>query len=545
MEAKENGARLTELKAVFKNGIAKVKVKLRPESDDDLKVWRDKLSGVKDGTFTYTFGGNNDTSDKDKKASIAEAIVQNSKDELAKDKKFAKTDTVAAALSKSSYNKGDTVTFDAFKSVEELWWIHAKCTGKEEIEADFLKKDGKYFKIEKRKDIIFPLLVKPRNDIKGSNKGSYWAANKANQTNFGVSRGGGRLHAARDLETNPKETVIAICDGVVLEAKAFYLGTDQVTVHHKTKDGREFIVRYGELDSDSLKVKKGDAVYQKQPLGKTGKMTGITRFMIHFELYTGKEGFEVVNYRLSQDNNPPYYRRKDLIDPLDILQEGYRNTFEESVGESKWAHSDFGNLLAQHESGDNYNKCNKTKGGYEVINDITVVEQTIKEMQKRQSDRSVFAIGRYQLIPKTLSSAICSLGLDIEANMNEEMQDRIFDEYLIKIKRPKIIAYLEGSGSIEDAMYAAAMEWACVGVEKGKQISDKIEKDKDGNIISKTIRYAKGGESYYAGDGFNKASIAPDDLKKALENSKKKTINNLYNEKVNLGDNDNFICSFM
>jgi predicted chitinase len=112
-----------------------------------LKAWRDKLSGVKDGSFTYTFGGNNDTSDKDKKASIAEAIVQNSKDELAKDKKFAKTDTVAAALSKSSYNKGDTVTFDAFKSVEELWWIHAECTGKEEIEADFLKKDGKYFKI--------------------------------------------------------------------------------------------------------------------------------------------------------------------------------------------------------------------------------------------------------------------------------------------------------------------------------------------------------------------------------------------------------------
>jgi hypothetical protein len=32
--------------------------------------------------------------------------------------------------------------------VEELWWIHAECTGKEEIEADFLKKDGKYFEIE-------------------------------------------------------------------------------------------------------------------------------------------------------------------------------------------------------------------------------------------------------------------------------------------------------------------------------------------------------------------------------------------------------------
>lgn len=86
------------------------------------------------------------------------------------------------------------------------------------------------------------------------------------------------------------------------------------------------------------------------------------------------------------------------------------------------------------------------------------------------------------------------------------MQDRIFDEYLIVTKRPDIIAYLEGNGSVNDAMYAAAKEWASIGVEKGKTISKG--------------RIAKGGESYYAGDGLNKAHITPEQIKNALINSK-------------------------
>lgn len=68
----------------------------------------------------------------------------------------------------------------------------------------------------------------------------------------------------------------------------------------------------------------------------------------------------------------------------------------------KWSHSDFGNLIAQNESSDDYNKCNKTKGGLKVINDVEVVNLTIKEIQQKQTDRDVFAVGRYQLIPNTL-----------------------------------------------------------------------------------------------------------------------------------------------
>jgi len=186
----------------------------------------------------------------------------------------------------------------------------------------------------------------------------------------------------------------------------------------------------------------------------------------------------------------------------------------------KWSHSEFGNLIAMKESNDNYNICNQTKGGLKVIYNVKVTELTIKEIQKKQKDRDVFAVGRYQLIPNTVNSAVTSLGLDIDQKLDEEMQDKIFDEYLIKVKRPKIIAYLEGSGSVEDAMYSAAQEWASIGVEKGKPISDKVVKNKKGKVISRIKRYAKGGESYYAGDGLNKAHITPEQIKNALTNSK-------------------------
>nr|AIW81374.1 putative protein VgrG [uncultured bacterium TB306_p] len=186
----------------------------------------------------------------------------------------------------------------------------------------------------------------------------------------------------------------------------------------------------------------------------------------------------------------------------------------------KWSHSEFGNLIAKEESGNNYNICNQTKGGLKVISNIKVIETSIKVLQKKQGDRDVFAIGRYQLIPDTFNAAISSLNLDVNDNLDKDMQDKIFDEYLIKVKRPKIIAYLEGNGTVEDAMYATAQEWASVGVEKGKRISDKKIKDKNGKVVSVIKRYAKGGESYYAGDGFNKSHISPEQIKQALINAK-------------------------
>ncbi len=182
------------------------------------------------------------------------------------------------------------------------------------------------------------------------------------------------------------------------------------------------------------------------------------------------------------------------------------------------AHSEFGNLIARHESADNYNICNCTKGGLRVVRDLQVVEMSIRQIQQKQANREIFAVGRYQLIPTTLESAVLSLGLDRSALLDAEMQDRIFECYLIKVKRPEICRYFAGAGTVEEAMYAAAKEWASIGVERGRRISDK--RVQSGGVVSYIKRYAEGGESYYAGDGLNKAHISPLQIREAFIKSK-------------------------
>jgi len=204
-------------------------------------------------------------------------------------------------------------------------------------------------KEDKEKLIIFPLLVKPENDKENKwGKTRNWTAKQgANMTTFNAGRDHGkRKHAARDLYTNPLEPVVAIADGIVLEVRAFYCQTNQVSIRHTLKDGRDFIIRYGELDPKSIKVKKGDEVTQKQELGKTGKLLKYVKktnkyvplmkigndivFMLHFEHFTGSYGFDVDKSPLSNDTKP-YSRRGDLIDSLAILQEGYKNSFGKKI----------------------------------------------------------------------------------------------------------------------------------------------------------------------------------------------------------------------
>ena len=191
---------------------------------------------------------------------------------------------------------------------------------------------------EDKKMIIFPLLVKPNNDIEKLHCKYYWGApQKSNQAAFNSNRSNGkRKHAGRDLYTDPFTTIVAICDGVVLEiTNNFVDGTGAITILHEVKDGRRFIVRYGEVENSHILVKKGQSVEQGQELAKTGWLRtlykkvvpGYDIYMLHFELYTGKIDIDL-STPLS-NSTPPFRRREDLIDPLEILKEGYKNTFGE------------------------------------------------------------------------------------------------------------------------------------------------------------------------------------------------------------------------
>ena len=130
---------------------------------------------------------------------------------------------------------------------------------------------------------------------------------------------------------------LQICGGIVLDVStSFADGTGAVTILHTTNDGRKFIIRYGEVENDTVLVKKDDILEQRDVIGKTGWLrtwykgvvSGYEVYMLHFEYYTGEQGFDIKS-SLSNGSSP-FRRRSDLADGLSILQEGYRNTFEES-----------------------------------------------------------------------------------------------------------------------------------------------------------------------------------------------------------------------
>ena len=52
--------------------------------------------------------------------------------------------------------------------------------------------------------------------------------------------------------------------------------------------------------------------------------------MLHFEYFTNGADTKN-NFTVKNDPNNQFKRRKDLADPIEILKEGYKNTFGETL----------------------------------------------------------------------------------------------------------------------------------------------------------------------------------------------------------------------
>ncbi|WP_456311788.1 peptidoglycan DD-metalloendopeptidase family protein [Pseudomonas shirazensis] len=157
LEGKEDGAELTILKATVENNLAKVKIKLRPKADEDLKKWKEKLlKGKKDESYSYTFKSETKIDDDNKKQ-FAAIILNNAKEGKKGNTKIAagKTayvDDVEKALKSKIYGSGDIFSFDTYKAQAENLWLKAECQGDTvKHEGEFLKRDGEYFVIGKGK----------------------------------------------------------------------------------------------------------------------------------------------------------------------------------------------------------------------------------------------------------------------------------------------------------------------------------------------------------------------------------------------------------
>ncbi|MBW7676325.1 peptidoglycan DD-metalloendopeptidase family protein [Chryseobacterium chendengshani] len=149
------GTEKSQFTATIENGVAKVPIHLRPKSNDELKIWKDKLTkGKEDGTYDYTFAGATAIANETAKKNIAKAILTNAKEgkrgnPKIEDGKAAYLEDIEKSLEIKTYNPGDKITFKLYKKEPELLYIQAKAQGEKQHDKDFLKTDGAYFTVGK------------------------------------------------------------------------------------------------------------------------------------------------------------------------------------------------------------------------------------------------------------------------------------------------------------------------------------------------------------------------------------------------------------
>ena len=186
---------------------------------------------------------------------------------------------------------------------------------------------------------------------------------------------------------------------------------------------------------------------------------------------------------------------------------GFSNT---SGSTFKGGAGPLGDWIAQNETG-----SLGAPGGYNAFNrggpaapgtgsiggeKLDLINLTLSQLQAKQSItdayQRVFAAGRYQVIPSTLTAAVQGLKLDGNQKFDQTTQDYIFNNYLCRAKRKQIAAYLDNPDSNNQQLLTAAcldiaQEWASIATPPGVQL-------RNGKVST-------GVESYYAGIGGNSA----------------------------------------
>lgn len=160
-------------------------------------------------------------------------------------------------------------------------------------------------------------------------------------------------------------------------------------------------------------------------------------------------------------------------------------------------------FIARFESGGNYNAIYKAGDN---TDNPRLVDMTLAQVRSFQ-DRYVAdgnassAAGRYQIIRTTLDGLIASTGVAPTEKFSPEVQDDMARKLL---EGRGLSRYLAGGLDVAEFAKNLAKEWAALPV---------IE-DTTGHLN----RRIKAGQSYYAGDGLNRAHASVTDFRNVLEN---------------------------
>lgn len=179
-----------------------------------------------------------------------------------------------------------------------------------------------------------------------------------------------------------------------------------------------------------------------------------------------------------------------------------------------------GNLIQRGESGKaSYNAANMGTKNNKIVaikQKENLQDMTIGEVMTRQSikwgssneSQKLFAVGKYQMIPDTLAEAVQTLKIGKEEKFTPELQERMFNEYLISAKRPAVAKYLNNPVDdpelLKNAIRGLSREFASVAdPDKGgtvshygsgnkasisvKEISDVLRIERENNLKIKKI----------------------------------------------------------
>ncbi len=133
-------------------------------------------------------------------------------------------------------------------------------------------------------------------------------------------------------------------------------------------------------------------------------------------------------------------------------------------------------LIAQGESRGSYNAMNNGTVGRIIMDSSYTPEQaaiklgaplimmTMREVRQlqagtRSTGRKLFAAGRYQIIPSTMTFAMQKAEVKKDDLFDEATQDQLAMS-LVMVKRPALGKYLGGGGQLRAAMLDLAREWA-------------------------------------------------------------------------------------
>ena len=142
---------------------------------------------------------------------------------------------------------------------------------------------------------------------------------------------------------------------------------------------------------------------------------------------------------------------------------------------------------------------------------IDFSKMTIEEFLKRGSLESgnpnkILAMGRYQIIPKTMNDIVTKLNLDPKTTvLDKDTQDYLFMAGLIGKKRPKVKQYIDGDPKVtrNEAIMQLAQEFASIGVPEDTTY--------EGRNIKK-------GQSFYSQNSKSGFALnSPEEVGKALD----------------------------